>query len=255
MPDYAGEKSLEPTPHRRQQARQRGTWPRATTWARPSAAGGLGALMTLGGWLVGFLADYCRNQLGGEPWLTVDAACRKPVEHHALGVGRRLLPILGLLCLAGVAVNVLQIGFLFLPQGWPRFRPIARQAAGGGYSPPPAWPNSPSASSSWPRLGRRRGRALSVARGHFGPYRVAAAGPARRNDANPVLDRAEAGRGSAGLAVLDYAYQRWRHKQDLRMTPREFRKEYGTSKATPGHRPPKTGAARGGADRSVAGPH
>ena len=31
-------------------------------------------------------------------------------------LGRYLLPILGLLCLAGVAVNVLQIGFLFLPQ-------------------------------------------------------------------------------------------------------------------------------------------
>ena len=32
------------------------------------------------------------------------------------GLGRYLLPILGLLCLAGVAVNILQIGFLFLPQ-------------------------------------------------------------------------------------------------------------------------------------------
>ena len=27
------------------------------------------------------------------------------------------------------------------------------------------------------------------------------------------------------LAVLDYAYQRWRHERDLRMTPQELREE------------------------------
>ena len=27
------------------------------------------------------------------------------------------------------------------------------------------------------------------------------------------------------LAILDYAYQRWRHEQDLKMTPQELREE------------------------------
>ena len=27
------------------------------------------------------------------------------------------------------------------------------------------------------------------------------------------------------LAMLDYAYQRWRHEQDLKMTPQELREE------------------------------
>ena len=75
MPDYAGEKTLEPTPHRRQQARQEGHV--AKSHDLGSAAMlllGLAVLVTLGGSLAGFLADYCRNQLGGRPWLAADAA-------------------------------------------------------------------------------------------------------------------------------------------------------------------------------------
>ena len=57
------------------------------------------------------------SQLGGEPWLAVDADFAVSQWNATLwALGRYLLPILGLLCLAGVAVNVLQIGFLFLPQ-------------------------------------------------------------------------------------------------------------------------------------------
>ena len=118
MPDYAGEKTLEPTPHRRQQARQEGHV--AKSHDLGSAAmllAGTAVLMMLGGGLVGFLADYCRNQLGGPPCLTLDT--ESVVSHGTTtlwALGRYLLPILGLLCLAGVAVNVLQIGFLFLPQ-------------------------------------------------------------------------------------------------------------------------------------------
>ena len=52
-----------------------------------------------------------------QPWLTADAEFAVNQWNATLwALGRYLLPILGLLCLAGVAVNVLQIGFLFLPQ-------------------------------------------------------------------------------------------------------------------------------------------
>ena len=118
MPDYAGEKTLEPTPHRRQQARREGHV--AKSHDLGSAAmllAGLAVLVMLGGGLVGFLVEYCRSQLGGQPWLTADAEFVVGQWNATLwALGRYLLPILGLLCLAGVAVNVLQIGFLFLPQ-------------------------------------------------------------------------------------------------------------------------------------------
>ena len=118
MSDYAGDKSLEPTPHRRQQARQEGHVAKSQDLG--SAAMlllGVGVVMMLGGGLVGFLVNYCRSQLGGQPVLTIDAESVASQWNATLwALGRYLLPILGLLCLAGVAVNVLQTGLLFLPQ-------------------------------------------------------------------------------------------------------------------------------------------
>jgi flagellar biosynthetic protein FlhB len=229
MPDYSGEKSLDPTPHRRQQARQEGHV--AKSHDLGSAAMlllGLAVLMTLGGSLAGFLAEYCRSQLGGRPWLVADAEFLTGEWNAVLwALGRRLLPILGLLCLGGVAVNVLQTGFLFLPQrlsfdfgrispahGWQRifsfaglvqlgfgvFKLIAvlgaaaavlyqqREAVLGlAALPPPALAHGMAQVLLW--TGLKLGAALLV------------------------------------LAVLDYAYQRWRHERDLRMTPQELREE------------------------------
>src|SRR5450830_1361528 len=118
MPDYAGEKNLEPTPHRRQQARHEGHVAKSQDLG--SAAMllvGVAVVLTLGGGLAGFLVEYCRSQLGGQPLLAANIETVAGEWNATLwAVGRHLLPILGLLCLAGVAVNVLQTGFLFLPQ-------------------------------------------------------------------------------------------------------------------------------------------
>ena len=97
--------------------------------------------MMLGGSLAGFLADYSATSSAASP-----GSPRTPAavtsEWNALlwGLGRRLLPILGLLCLAGVAVSVLQTGFLFLPQRLGLdFGRLSPSAGGGGSSPRPAW--------------------------------------------------------------------------------------------------------------------
>jgi len=121
MPDYAGEKSLDPTPHRRQQARREGHVAKShDLGSAVMLLAGLGLLMTLGGGLAEFLIAYCRSQLGGQPWLTIDA---ETVTSHWTAtlwtLGRYLLPILGLLCLAGVTVNVLQSDFCFYRNGLP----------------------------------------------------------------------------------------------------------------------------------------
>ena len=36
-----------------------------------------------------------------------------------------------------------------------------------------------------------------------------------------------------GLAMLDYAYQWWRHEQDLKMTPQELREELRNLEGNP----------------------
>ena len=70
-----------------------------------------------GSGLVAYLVQYSRQQLGGDAWLTVDAAAAAFHCNQTLwGLGRHLLPLFGLLLVAGVAVNLAQVGFLFLPE-------------------------------------------------------------------------------------------------------------------------------------------
>ncbi len=237
MPDYAGEKTLEPTPHRRQRARQEGHV--AKSHDLGSAAMlllGLGVLMTLGGSLAGFLADYCRNQLGGQPWLTTDAATVTSQSSTVLwALGRRLLPILGLLCLAGVAVNVLQTGFLFLPQrlsldfgrisparGWQRIFSSAglAQLAFGVLK------LAAVLGAAGAVLYQQRGALLALA---------ALPPPALLDGLAQILlwTGLKLGGALLVLAVLDYAFQRWRHERDLRMTPQELREEMRNLEGNP----------------------
>ena len=64
------DKTIAPTPHRRQQARDEGHVAQSYDLV---AAGllvvGLGAVFALGGRVVEFAIELVREQLGGEPWL------------------------------------------------------------------------------------------------------------------------------------------------------------------------------------------
>jgi flagellar biosynthetic protein FlhB len=237
MPDYAGDKSLEATPHRRQQARREGHVAKSQDLGSAALLlVGLGALRMLGGGLVNFLADYCRTQLGGEPWLAADTTFA--VSHWSTLLwllGRRLLPLLGLLCLAGAAVNVFQIGFLFLPQrlalDFTRLDPLAGL--------------------------RRVFSAASMVRLSFGVIKLtialAVAGMVLYGQRAAILGLTglmpaavavqmtdilfwtalKVGAALLVLAMLDYAYQWWRNEQDLKMTPQELREEMRNLEGNP----------------------
>ncbi len=237
MPDDAGDKSLEPTPHRRQQARREGHVAKSQDLGSAALLlAGLGALKILGGGLVGFLADYCRTQLGGEPWLTADAAFAVSHWNATLWLlGRRLLPLLGLLCLAGAAVNVLQIGFLFLPQ---------RLAFDFTRLDPLAGLRRIFSTAGMVRLSFgviKLAIALAVAGVVLYGQRAAILGLTGLMPAALALQMTEillwtalkVGAALLALAVLDYAYQWWRNEQDLKMTPQELREEMRNLEGNP----------------------
>jgi flagellar biosynthesis protein FlhB len=227
MSDNADDKSIDPTPHRRQQAREEGHVARSHDLA---SAGmlllGLVVLVALGGGLVAFLLNYLRSQLGGEPVLTIDADSTVSQWNATLwALSRYLLPILGLLCLAGVAVNVLQVGFLFLPQKL-AFDPSR-------LSPIRGWQRVFSANSTV-HLGFAIFKLLvvfSVAAIVLYNQReallglVALAPPQLAVQMTQLIlwTALKIGGALLILAVLDYGYQRWRYEQDLKMTPQELR--------------------------------
>lgn len=229
MADQDGERSQEPTQHRRQKAREEGHV--AKSQDLDSAVlllVAVVALMFAGGALVDFLARYTQRQLGGEPWLTANVGFAVTEWNTAIsGLARYVLPILGVMLLAAIVVNIGQVGFLFLPD---------------------------KVSFDLTRLDPLKGlqRLCSLAnivKLAFGIFKVliisAVAFVALYKERNALL-------GMTGqdlpqlsaylvqvllwtslkiavalliLAVLDYLFQWWKQERDLRMTPQEVREE------------------------------
>lgn len=229
MPEQSGEKTYDPTPHRRQQARDEGQV--AFSQDLGSAAillAGLLVLIHYGGGVVDLAAGFMREQLGSVGSLNVGET-DLPAQTRTLlqAFGTALLPILGLLALIGALATLLQIGPLFVTQKLtPDFSRI----------------------SLWNGL-RRVFSLQNAVRLGFGLFKVlivasvaAAVIYYRRKD---VIASGELEVGDYALllwnlvtssalwiaaalfalAMFDYAFQRWKHNQDLRMTHQEMREE------------------------------
>lgn len=229
MPEQGGEKSQDPTPHRRQQAREEGSVARSQDLGSAVLLiAAVVALLTLGGSLANYLAGYSKRQFGGEAWLSADSAF---VVNHwngmILDLAKYLLPILGTLVLAGIVINLAQVGFLFLPSkvGLDLSRLDVLQAA------------------------RRMFSLSSVVRLGFGLFKIAIVAAVAfvcvSKELETILGLSGMSLGEIAvylpqlllwtalkigialliLAVLDYGYQWWHHEQDLKMTPQEVREE------------------------------
>ncbi|MCI0333726.1 MAG: flagellar biosynthesis protein FlhB [Planctomycetes bacterium] len=229
MAEHAGEKSFEATPHRRQEARDKGQV--AFSQDLGSAALlllGVFLLMILGGGVMKFCAALMVHQLGNAHELVV---VQEDFLHDWLRIAFQLaivlLPILGLLMLGGVMASVLQVGFLWIPDKL-----------------------SPDFSRLSPLAGLKRIFSVSgTTRLGFGLVKVflvsaVATGVVwfRWDDVmrSAALDVPEFGKflidislstmlwsavALVILAVMDYAVQRWKYEQDLRMTHQEVREE------------------------------
>lgn len=237
MPDYAGEKTLEPTPHRRQQARREGHVAKSQELASAVVfLAGVGLLMTFGGGLAGFLADYCRTQLGGEPCLSISVdGVVDQWRATLVSLGRWMAPILGLLFLAAVAIHVLQVGFLFLPQrlGFDpsRLDPIR------GLQRIFSGANAVRLGIAILKLAILLGVASAVLYGQRAEILSLgslAPAPLAKQMTHVLLNTGlKLGAALLVLALLDYAYQWWRHEQDLKMTPQELREELQNLEGNP----------------------
>ena len=189
-----------------------------------------------GGGLVEYLVQYSRQQLGGDAWLSADAAAAAFHCNQTLwGLGRYLLPLFGLLLVAGVAVNLAQVGFLFLPEKL-----------------------APDITRLDPLQGMKRIFSLpGVMRLAFGlvklvivatvalvslyNQRTAILGLGAMSVPEIALFTAQVllwtgvkiGVALLVLAILDYGFQRWKYERDLRMTPQEMREEMKNLEGNP----------------------
>ena len=237
MPEQFGDKTHEATPHRRQQAREQGQVAKSQDLA--SAVLLIGAVLVLmhsGTAVADFLGRLAKRQLGGES--TMEANFDSAVyEFNALVLQLAvvLLPVLGLFLVVAIAVQVGQIGFLFVPQRLAldinRINPVK---------------------------GIQRLFSMhSFVRLSFGIFKVLVVSLVAVwsiwGDRNAILTLGslsirqlvvvvfsltfwitlKIGAALLFLAILDYAFQRWKHEQDLRMTSQEIREEMKTLQGDP----------------------
>jgi len=237
MAEQFGEKQHDATQHRRQQAREQGQVARSqdlTSALLLLAA--IAALMYFGEGLAEFFVDLASRQLGGEAELAVDQAeFVSQWTRLIYGLGKVTLPILGTIFVIAVLVNLGQVGFLFVPSKL-------------GFD----------MSRVSPLKGAQRLVSISnVVRLGFGLFKIAivaaVAGWSLWGQRDEILGLTEMttlsiarflfeitfwtclkiGGALLLLAILDYAFQRWKHEQDLKMTTQEMREEMKSLQGDP----------------------
>jgi flagellar biosynthetic protein FlhB len=229
MAELTGDKTQEPTSHRRQQAREQGQVARSRDASSALLlCGAVITLLWLGGPIVDFLGNLTIRQLGGDPWLSADISFVTSEWSGLLtSLAVVLLPILGLMMLLAISGNVLQVGLIFLPgkilPDFSRIDPLE------GFSRLVSLANFGRlafgfiklvvvTSVAWYCLDSELERVLNS--GHL-PVAELAAFMAQII----VWTTLKIGVALLAIAGMDYAYERWRHERDLRMTSQEIREE------------------------------
>lgn len=229
MPEQSGERTQAPTPRRRQQAREKGQ----VAFSQDLGSAtlllvGVLALMLLGGAVVEFFGALLQQQLGTTPPLAVEHGYAvKAFDRVTGGLAKSLLPVLGVLLVSGIAASVLQTGLLFTPS---RITPEL-----GRLNPARGLARIFSLTGLM-RLGFGLIKVLViavVATAVVYPRRMellSLAGQEVGQIASFLADvtlttALWCGAALFLLAIFDYAFQRWRHEQDLKMTPQEVREE------------------------------
>lgn len=228
MSEQAGDKSFDATPHRRQQAREEGQVAYSQDLASAALlVVGAGAVVYWGGGIVDACMRLMQQQLSGGPLVYRQADLAAQGYGLLRTFGGALLPILGVLVVAGALSTIMQIGLLFLPS---KVQPdLSRLSVLAGIK-------RILSLQGLVRLGFGLFKMLIVAA-------VAAAVIYSRRDevlycgelptgelarflADVLLSTALwVGAALLALALLDYGFQRWKHEQDLRMTHQEVREE------------------------------
>ena len=229
MADNDSDKSHDPTPHRRQQARERGQVAQSQDLVSAGLLlGGLAVLAISGRQLLDLIGRLFVDQLGSKAWISGDAQLAVTTWHHlVIGLASTLLPILAASMALAIGLNVLQVGIRF------RADRIAPDLS---------------------RLNPLKGFTRIFSQANFvrltlGVFKIGVVGAIVLWS---LLERQEevlklgafdisqltgfvwdfgfwtcikVGAALLVLAIVDYGYQWWRHEQDLKMTPQELRRD------------------------------
>jgi len=237
MADDDSEKSHDATDHRRDEARQQGEIARSQDLA--AAVVLVVALGLVYAWwesLVDFLGGYGAKQLGGDAWLSADITfVSTQLGDTLLGVGKVLAPLLGLLLIAAVASNLLQFGFLWLPEKlMPDFNRLNPLSAFGRIF---SMQNLVKLGFGMFKIGLVVGVAYNELADEVGT--ILGLSTLSMHDSATYLvsiifwTTFKIAAWLAVLAIFDFGFQWWRHEKDLKMSTQELRDEMKNMQGDP----------------------
>lgn len=229
MAEQDGDKSQEPTPHRRQEAREKGQMAQSQDLTSAILLIATSAiLLALGPSIVDLFLSVTSRSIGGfttEPW--TNESLVEQWRWWLAALAKMLLPLLFGLFVVGVGIQMAQVGILFLPQ---RLAPDIQRID--------------------PLKGMQRILSLTgLMRLTFGIIKIGVVATVallvviQERDAVFALADMDVpligafiaqvslwtclkvGVALLLLAILDYAFQYWKQEQELRMTSQEVKEE------------------------------
>ena len=237
MAETFGDKSHPATPYRRQKAREEGHVAKSQDLASAIVLlGSIAALFWLGSGAANALEEFFRRQFGEFSLAHSDAESfvSKSLDTF-LFLGNVLLPFFGVLLVIAIASHVIQTGWILIPQravpDANRIHPIK------GLQRIFSMTNTIQFLHGVAKIAVVGSIAFFSVRMQFEEFLQLGVLPLPEQCAAVVqLLLSTAFHVAAALtsvAILDYAYQRWRYEQDLRMTTQELREEHRQLQANP----------------------
>lgn len=237
MPEQFGDKQHEATPYRRQKAREEGHVARSNDLVSAiMLLASVVALMYIGRQIAVFLGAYTIEQFTETNFFHADVHLAKDAwSTIVFGLARSMLPIFLVLLVVAIIANVGQTGFLFLPQKV-TFKPehlSPIKGLGRLFSMNSAmrlvlgiFKILVVATVALGTLSLRYDEILGATNLEVGPLAVFLADVVFWTILYVAL-------ALLILALIDYAFQRWKFEQDIRMTTQEVREEFKTLQGDP----------------------
>jgi flagellar biosynthetic protein FlhB len=231
------DRTEQPTARRRQQLRERGLVARSSDLT--TAVVLLAAAATLnyfGKDLTITLAELLKKSLSTPAWTTLDVKSASSLLNGlALVTARSVAPILALIFVSAIAVNALQVGFLFT--GAPLTPDISRFHPGAGFGRMFSLQGATRLLGGLLKLAVIVALSVGFVAGELprilGTLNLGPAPLCRQTGAALVGLGFQLSIGLVALAILDYGFQVWKFERDHRMTKQEIREELREAEGDP----------------------
>lgn len=237
MPEQSGDRRYDATPYRRQKAREEGRVPKSQDLSSAVVlVGALTILLMLGESVSGNIVGFMRYQLESDPWEQADSQyVLSEWSRVLILLAQTVLPLISLTLVIALASNVMQTGLLFLPKKLSM--DLNKVSPMAGFKRLFALSNLMKLCFGLFKVGIVVGVAVFSISGERDSLRVLGG-----MDVAQLLGfickmtlwtSMKIGIALLVLALFDYAFQRWKHDQDLRMTEQEMRDEMKTTQGDP----------------------